>query len=192
MTFKATEVIDCVYFGKIIRFRRKNSYIDLKLSTFEAIANLNGAIAIYKVEYKGDVVTLIWEVRKKLKRERGIILGNNICIEREVNYFNSGSYKIEYINDVIAIVTLRFLSKEMRERLCYILSANVGIPIKCIYTGIKDSVFAFETNDYNSEIDQRLNICLKNILKSQNIGIDKTDKKKGANGTAYYVTLAVV
>lgn len=193
MKFRATEIISS-NIGDILRFRRKNSYIDITRSYFESIAELNGATASYTLDYKNKAISLIWEVRKNIKRKRGIVVGNNICTEAEVDYFNSGSYTIEYINDTLAIVSLKFLNKDVRERLCYILSSNVGIPVNCIYSGVKDSVFAFEISkySYDKETDNKLCTCLKNVLKGQNINVDKVDKTNGVNGIEYYVTLAVV
>ena len=66
MKFRATEIISS-NIGDILRFRRKNSYIDIKLSYFEAIAELNGATASYVLEYKNKTISLIWEVRKNIK-----------------------------------------------------------------------------------------------------------------------------
>ena len=193
MTFKATEIISS-NIGDILRFRCKNSYIDIELSYFKAIAELNSDMMYYTIKYGNGVISLKWELRKGIKRKRGILVGNNICTEAEVSYFNSGSYTIEYTNDNLAIVSLKFLNKDVRERLCYILSANVGIPINCIYTGVKDSEFAFEISKYNysKDIENKIGTCLRNVFKGQSIAIDNIEKENGVNGIEYHVTLAVV
>ena len=191
MTFNATEIIVCSL-GEIIRFRRKNCYIDLMLDSFKNIADLKGDTAEYCVEHNNKTIVLKWAIRKKIKKVRGIVFGNNICIESEVHYFRNGNYSVEYVNDFIAIVKLNFLSKELRERMCYILGSNIGIPVRCKYDNVKDSVLAFEIPRGSDNIDKEIMICLNNILKTQDISVAKTEKKKSDSGVEYYVTLAVV
>lgn len=191
MTFNATEIIVCSL-GEIIRFRRKNCYIDLMLENYKNMAELRGDTAEYNVEYGGKVITLRWGIRNKIKKVRGMVIGNNICIESEVHYFINNCYNVEYINDFIAVVTLKFLSKELRERLCYILSSNIGVPMRCIYDNVKDSVLAFEVSENNTNIDDSIKVCLNNIFKNQGISVGKTEKKRVETGVEYYVTLAVV
>ena len=76
--------------------------------------------------------------------------------------------------------------------MCYILGSNIGIPVRCKYDNVKDSVLAFEIPRGSDNIDKEIMICLNNILKTQDISVAKTEKKKSDSGVEYYVTLAVV
>ena len=196
MTFNATALISHAV-GEIVRFTRKNSFIDLPVQYFKGIADFEGDKAVYRQPIgNNDYLVLSWAVRKPLKKLRGMTYGNMICTEKDLPYYQSDCVKLTMVNDNICITTLNFLNEIIRERLCLLLKSNIGVEFQN-KSSKKDNVLSVSMTGnfkqkYITEISNTISAYLTNILRDRGMTVHSIAIENYSTEVVYNITLAVI
>ena len=184
MTFNATTVIKSLC-GDVIRFKRKNSYIDISASVFKQLAVLNGSIAVFMIQFQSDKVILKWNTRKKLTVAKGVYYNGILCLPQDTVYFESDRVSSVRVTDDIVICTKTVMTPALQDSIVALIRTNMGVSVfKLTDSDNSSNSVSFRCRlsdnkaEFESSLRNMLNLQLRHCnlyvrtINSQQMGID--------------------
>jgi len=188
MTFNATTVIKSLC-GDVIRFKRKNSYIDISASVFKQLAVLDGSVAVFSTQFQTDKVILKWNTRKKLSVSKGVYYNGILCLPQDTVYFESNRITTVRVADNIIICTKVIMTSTLQDNIVEIIRTNMGVSaFKMTDSDNSSNSVSFRCRisgnkaEFESSLRNMLNVQLKRCdlrvktISSQQMGINSVYK----------------
>lgn len=188
MTFNATTVIKSLC-GDVIRFKRKNSYIDISASVFKQLAVLDGSVAVFSTQFQTDKVILKWNTRKKLSVSKGVYYNGILCLPQDIVYFESNRITTVRVADNIIICTKVIMTSTLQDNIVEIIRTNMGVSaFKMTDSDNSSNSVSFRCRisgnkaEFESSLRNMLNVQLKRCdlrvktISSQQMGINSVYK----------------
>lgn len=151
-------------FGDVLRFKQKNSYIDVNAQIFKGVALLNGSKATYTMSNGTEPIILKLSTRKELPKKKGVYYNGQLCLSTDIPYYQTNSVVIKPINNYLAMVSKVVVTPQLEETILSIIRNNMGISAyKCQGVEIPQDTIAFSCRQAIDEVllRQMLNVQLK-------------------------------
>lgn len=194
MTFNATTLTKSLI-GDMLRFKRKNSYIDIPLKVFEQIATINGGYAIYTCSVgSSESLILRWNVRKQLIRGSGTFYNGMFCLVQDIPYLQQGRISETVVND-IKILTKLAITPKMQDDIISIIRTNFDIIVyKVNESGSPASnTVSFSTRGITdkSNFELQLRSLLNSQLRNCNLFVKDISSKSVGTSLIYRITFEI-